>query len=115
MNAAKPGTEAALRTGAAGAAILAASMGCCALGVLADIGDTSKNAARFLTFWKPTGPLSGVSTLAIALWLISWFVLHHLWRQRDCALAKVSVAAGLLLAVAFLLTFPPFEELLLGK
>lgn len=104
-----------VRTGAAGAAILAASLGCCALGVLADIGDASKIAARFLTFWKPTGPLSGVSTLAIALWLIAWFVLHRFWRKRDCAVGKVSFLAGILLAIAFLLTFPPFEDLLLGK
>lgn len=108
-------TQATVRTGAAGAAILAESIGCCALGVLADVGDASKAAARFLTFWRPTGPLSGVSTLAIVLWLITWFVLHRFWRERDCALGKISMAAGVLLGLAFLLTFPPFEDLLLGK
>jgi len=115
MSATELRTETAVRTGAAGAAILAASLGCCALGVLAVIGDASKSAARLLSFWKPTGPLSGVSTLAILIWLIAWFVLHRLWRDRDCALRKVSLAAGVLLAVAFLLTFPPFEDLLPGK
>ena len=108
-------TEAVVRTGAAGAAILSACLGCCALGVLADIGDASKSAARFLTFWKPTGPLCGVSTLAVAIWLVAWIVLHRVWRERDCAFLKVTVASSILLLVGFLLTFPPFEDLLLGK
>lgn len=115
MSTAELRTETSVRTGAAGAAILSACLGCCALGVLADIGDASKAAARFLTFWKATGPLSGVSTLAIAIWLIAWFVPHRIWRERDCAFRKVTVASSILLLVAFLLTFPPFEDLLLGK
>lgn len=115
MNTAELRTETAVRTGAAGAAILAASLGCFALAVIADIGDASKAAARLLTFWKPTGPLSGVSTLAIAIWLVAWLILHRSWRERDCAFRKVTVASSILLLVAFLLTFPPFEDLLLGK
>lgn len=115
MNRAELRTETAAQTGAAGAAILSACLGCCALGVLADIGDASKAAARLLTFSKATGPLSGVSTLAIAIWLIAWIVLHRFWRERVCAFLKVTVASSILLLIAFLLTFPPFEDLLLGK
>lgn len=101
--------------GAAAAAMVAASVGCCALAVLAAIGDAAKSAASLLTFWKPTGPLSGVSTLAIGLWLIVWVVLDRRWRAKDCAWARVNLAVGALLAIAFLLTFPPVEDLLLGK
>lgn len=106
---------AARANGSAAAAMVAASVGCCALAVLATIGDASKSAASLLTFWKPTGPLSGVSTLAIVGWLLVWAVLARRWRARDCAWARVNLAVGILLAAAFLLTFPPFEDLLLGK
>jgi membrane associated rhomboid family serine protease len=115
MTATELRTEAVVQTGAAGAAILSACLGCCTLGILAAIGDASKSAARSLTFWKPTGPLSGVSTLAIAIWLGAWIVLHGFWRERDCALLKVTIASSISLLVGFLLTFPPFEDLLLGK
>lgn len=105
----------AVANGAAGAAVLAASLGCFALGVLAVAGDGWKAVAGLLTFYRPTGPLSGVSTVAILVWLATWFTGNRLWRGKKVALGKVSVAAFVLLALGLLLTFPPFEDLLLGK
>ena len=101
--------------GAAAAAILAASIGCFVLGVLAVAGDGSKTVAHLLTFYLPTGPLSGVSTMAIVIWLITWMLLARLWGARTVAITKVNVAAFVLLGVGLLLTFPPFADLLLRK
>lgn len=101
--------------GPAGAAILAAGIGCFILGVLAVAGDGSKHLAALLTFYKPTGPLSGVSTVAIIVWLVVWLVLARLWKAKAVALAKVNIAAFVLLGVGLLLTFPPFADLLLRK
>ena len=78
-------------------------------------GDGSKAVAGVLTFYGPTGPLSGVSTVAIVIWLASWFGGNHTWKGKQIALGKVSVVAFVLLALGLLLTFPPFEDLLLGK
>lgn len=103
------------RNGAAAAAILSACIGCCTLAVLAMIGDASKSAARMLTFYKPTGPLSGVTTLAIIVWMAAWLVFDRRWRQKSLAFARVTGVALVLLAIGLLLTFPPFEDLLLGK
>jgi hypothetical protein len=105
----------AVPNGAAGAAILAACLGCFALGALAIAGDGSKAVAKMLTFYGPTGPLSGVSTVAILIWLAGWFGWNHAWKGKQIAIGKVSVAAFVLLALGLLLTFPPFEDLLLGK
>lgn len=97
------------------AAILAAGIGCAALGVFAFLGDAFKSIATFFTFYRPTGPLSGVTTSAIIVWLAAWYVLSKRWGGRDVAVARVSLIAFVLLAVGLLLTFPPFMDLLQGK
>lgn len=101
--------------GPVGAAVLSAAIGCFVLGLLAVIGDGSAAAARSLTFYLPTGPLSGVTTTAILVWLIMWFILARLWRSKTVAIAKVNTVAFVLLGLSLLLTFPPFADLLLGK
>ncbi|MEO6982539.1 MAG: hypothetical protein ABI072_05430 [Edaphobacter sp.] len=83
-----------IANGAAAAAILSAGIGCFALGVLTVVGDGSKLVAKLLTFYTPSGPLSGVSTVAMR---------------------RVNMAAFVLLGAGLLLTFPPFGDLLLGR
>lgn len=100
--------------GPVAAALLACGIGCCALGVLAVAGDGSKRIASMLNFYKPTGPLAGVTTVAIAVWLVTWAVLAARWRAKQVAFGRVSTAAFALLALGLLLTFPPIGDLLLG-
>jgi hypothetical protein len=101
--------------GPVAAALLSCGLGCFVLGVLAVAADGSKPLANLLNFSNPTGPLSGITTVAIALWLVSWAVLARLWRNKCVAMGKVRAAAFLLLAFSLLLTFPPFGDLLLGR
>ena len=109
------GATVALPNGPAAAAILAAGIGCFAVGLFALAGDAFRSVAHFFTFYKPTGPLSGVTTSAIIVWLLSWFVLSRQWSTRSVALGRVTAAAFVLLALGVLLTFPPFMDLLQGK
>ena len=102
-------------SGPAAAAILSAALATCALGVFAVVADGSKTIAHWLTFYRPTGPLSGVTTLTILVWLATWLVLAKLWRTRTVNLSKTNALAFLLLACGLLLTFPPFADLLLRK
>ena len=101
--------------GPAAAAILSAGAGSCALGILAVVADGSKTLGRWLAFYHPSGPLSGVTTVTILVWLVIWFVLAKRWRVRNVNLAKTNAVAFFLLACGLLLTFPPFADLLLGK
>lgn len=101
--------------GPVAAAVLSAGIGCFVLGVLAVIGDGSAAAARALTFYFPTGPLSGVTTTAILVWLSAWFILARRWHSRTVAMVKINAVAFVLLGLSLLLTFPPFADLLLGK
>jgi hypothetical protein len=101
-----------LRTNGSGAAaILSAGIGAFCIGLFAVAADKSPHLKSLLNIYKPTGPLSGVTTAAIVLWLVSWVVLALLWRKRDVALARVNTIAFVLLALSFLLTFPPIVDL----
>lgn len=101
--------------GAGAAAILAAGIGSAALGVFTLLADTVDGIKSFLTFYTPTGALSGVTTSAIVIWLVAWFMLAKKWHGREVVLIRVNVMAFVLLTVGFALTFPPFLELLQGK
>jgi len=104
-----------LPSGHAAAAILAAGIGSFALGVFALAGDASTSMARLFTFYRPTGPLSGVTISAIVVWLIAWIALAVPWGGKSVGMAKITWAALVLLALGLLLTFPPFMDFLEGK
>jgi hypothetical protein len=105
----------AIPNGPGAAAILAAGIGCALMGILAFAGDASDSIGRALNFYNPTGALSGVTTLTIIVWLISWFLLHRAWRDREVSMSNINSAAFAGLAIGFLLTFPPLMDLLQGK
>jgi len=102
-------------SGPGAAAILAAGIGCATLGVFALLGDAFTGIASFFKFYGPVGPLSGVTTSAIVVWLAAWFVLAKMWGNRDVAVARIATVAFLLLAAGFALTFPPIMDLIQGK
>jgi len=104
-----------LPNGPAAAAILSAAAGCAFVGILSVVAGASKPIAKVLTFYLPTGSLSGVSSVAILLWLATWVILAKRWRIRTVAIGKVNAMAFLLLALGILLTFPPFAEFLHGN
>jgi hypothetical protein len=110
-----PGSNDSILNGPGGAAILAAGIGSAALGILAFAGDASDVIGKALNIYNPTGTLSGVTTVAIMIWLVTWFALSRRWRERSVSMIKVNTAAFALLVVGFLLTFPPFIDLLQGK
>ena len=101
--------------GAGASAILAAGIGSAALGVFTLLTDAFNGIKSFLTFYMPTGALSGVTTSTIVIWLAAWFMLAKKWNGREVALTRVNVIAFVLLTVGFTLTFPPFLDLLQGK
>jgi hypothetical protein len=104
-----PGTV-AMPNGSGLAAILSAGIGSLALAVLAIVADKSAHIRSDLTFYKPTGPLSGVTTTAILIWLLTWGILEWRWRKRTVAAGRINAVAFILLGLSLLLTFPPIAE-----
>lgn len=101
--------------GAGAAAILAAGLGSLALGVFALAGDSWPALKLPLSIWRPTGPLSGVTTGAVLVWLAAWAILARRWSRREVDLRRVNLAAFAMLFAGLLLTFPPVMDLLQGK
>jgi hypothetical protein len=93
--------------GPGAAAILAAGIGCAAIGVVTLASELSDTVGNLLNFYSPVGPLSGKTTVAIIIWLVAWIVLARLWATKTVAMGTVNLAAFILLAIGFLLTFPP--------
>jgi hypothetical protein len=102
----------AIPNGTGAAAMLAAAVGCFALGVLAFAGDKSVAIKNSLNFYKPTGPLSGVTISAIVIWFAIWGILEWRWGRKTVALGRVNTIALVLLGLSLLLTFPPVVDLL---
>jgi hypothetical protein len=100
--------------GPVAAAVLSCGIGCFVLGALAVAADGSKPLAAALNFYKPSGPLSGVTTVAIVFWIACWAALAARWSKKTVAFGKVSALAFVFLALGLLLTFPPFGDLILG-
>ena len=104
-------TPSAIPNGPGAAAVLAAGVGAFAVGLLAVLADKSAAIKSLMIFSKPTGPLSGMTTSAIVVWLAAWAILHARWRKKTVAPVHIKIALALL-ALAMLLTFPPFANLL---
>ncbi len=102
---------ASLPNGSGAAAILAAGIGSFMLALLAIAADNSASLKSLLNFYKPSGPLSGVTTTAVLVWLIVWGILDWRWRNRTVALGRINTIALLLLGLSLLLTFPPIADL----
>jgi len=100
-----------LTNGSGAAAILAAGIGSIMVGVFAIAADKSASIKSLFVFYKPTGPLSGVTTAALLVWLLAWGVLEFRWGKRTVALARICAAALALLGLSLLLTFPPVADL----
>lgn len=100
-----------LTNGSGAAAILAAGIGSFALAVLACAGDKSAAIKNSLIFYKPTGPLSGVTSTAIVIWPLTWGILEWRWRNRTVAVGRINAVALVLLGLSLLLTFPPVVDL----
>jgi len=101
--------------GPGAAAMIAAGIGSAMVGVLFLAEDASEAINKMLNFYNPVGALSGVTTVSIIVWLGAWLLLNRLWGTKKVDMAKANIAAFALLIVGFLLTFPPFIDLLQGK
>lgn len=98
------------------AGVLAAGIGCAALGALVDASEASKAVSKALNFYTPTGDLSGKTIIAIVIWLGAWAVLHGMWRKRNIrSRGAVLTVALILIAFGVIAIFPPFFELFAAR
>lgn len=104
-------TGVASHNGAAAAAILSAGIASILFAVLTITSDHSIGVKTLLTFYKPTGPLSGETTVTVVAWVGVWGVLEWLWQKRDVPLKSISLISFILFGLALLGIFPPISDL----
>jgi glycerol-3-phosphate acyltransferase PlsY len=100
-------------SGPVAAAFVAAGIGSFVMGLFVTLNELGGDISTFLKFdanfgiGKGVGPLSGKVTLAVLAFIISWVVLHFLWRGKEVNFGRAFTAALILVGLGFLLTFPP--------
>jgi len=105
-------TRERIPNGPAAAAILSVGVGSAVIGLMTTGAVISAGLKSALNWWGPAGPLTGKTGLGVITWLVTWVVLHILWRGKDVPFVRVFVVTLVLLALGLLLTFPPVFEAL---
>jgi hypothetical protein len=95
--------------GAPWAALLAASIGGFAMGLVVLLNEAGVFAAPSL--YAPSGGVSGRTAIAVIVWLVSWGVLHTRWRTRRIEPGGIRMAMLVLLGLGLVGTFPPVWSL----
>jgi hypothetical protein len=93
------------------AAILAGGVGCLALGVFTTLSEASTSFADKLAWSDDVGPLSGKTIMTVIVWLVSWAILHAVYRNRTAGIGRALTIALVLIGFGVLLTFPTFFQL----
>lgn len=97
-------------TGPIAAAVLAVGIGAFVLGLVTTLNEASTDVHDFLEFDEDVGPLSGKTIIAVVAYLVSWAVLHGLWRRQNPALRPILIATAVLVALGVLGTLPTFFQ-----
>lgn len=100
--------QAVVTTGPAAAAMIAGGAGTFVIGLLTTLAEVSEAIKNALNWVKPSGPLSGKTAVGVIVWLIVWFVLNSVMKNKDSDLTKAFTITIFLIVAGLLLTFPPF-------
>lgn len=103
-------TETRIATGVAAATFIAGGLGTLVLGLMTTGAVLSGSLKSALNLWNPAGPLSGKTTVAVIIWLISWVLLNSLWKDKNVDLSKSFIITLVLIGLGLLFTFPPIFE-----
>jgi hypothetical protein len=96
--------------GGIAAAVIAAGIACAVLGLLVIAAAASPVVAQWLTFYQPTGPLSGKAVVSIVVYLVVWPNLHFRLRDKQVDLYKSFMITVALVAIGVVGTFPPVYQ-----
>lgn len=107
---AKEEVSAKVAIGVAAAAFLSSGVGTLVIGLMTTGAVLSEGLKNALNWWNPAGPLTGKTGVGVLAWLISWVILHTLWKDKEADFTKVFIITLILIGLGFVLTFPPVFE-----
>ena len=96
--------------GPVAAAIIAGGVGALSLGVLTTLAEASVDIKDFLTLDDGVGALSGKTIGAVIIWLVSWVVLHLMYKDKPLETPRALTVALVLIGLGILGTFPIFFQ-----
>ena len=94
------------------AALLAAGIGVLVLGVIDLLAKTVPPFDALLSWYPPTGDLSGISSLSVLVWLGVWAGLSRAWKACSVDSGRVLGATLILTVIGVILTFPPTAQVI---
>jgi hypothetical protein len=100
--------------GVAAAAVLASAIGVFVIGSLTTLAEISQLLRTALTWSGAVGPLIGKTGVGVIVWLILWPILHAIWRGKEVNFSAIYTASLIIIALGWLLTFPPVFEAFSG-
>jgi hypothetical protein len=103
--------EPRIPNGPAAAALLAGGIGSAVFGVIVLLSEVIESVGPALNWYNPVGPLSGKTTLGVAVFFIAWVILHSMWKRKEVNFNSIVTTSFVLLAIGLLLTFPPVWRL----
>ena len=92
------------------AAIIAGGIGCLALGVFTTLAEASTSVKDWLQWDDRVGPLAGKTGMAVLIWLVSWAVLHVVYRDKPFETRRALTISLILIGLGVLGTFPTFFQ-----
>jgi hypothetical protein len=92
------------------AAIIAGGIGAAAIGLFTVLAEASTSVKDWLQWSDRVGPLSGKTIMALIVWLVSWAVLHLIYRHRAYETLRALAIALVLIGLGVLGTFPTFFQ-----
>ena len=92
------------------ASLIAAGIGAVTLGLFITLAEASTGTKDFLQWNDRVGPLSGKTILAVIAYFGSFLILGLVWRGKTFALRSILIAAGALVLLGLLFTFPPIFQ-----
>lgn len=97
------------------ASLIAAGIGAVVLGLFITLAEASTGIKDFLQWNDRVGPLSGKTILAVIAYFGSFLILGLVWRGKAFSLRSILLAAGILVLIGLLFTFPPIFQVFASK
>lgn len=92
------------------AAMIAGGIGCFTMGLFTTLAEASASIKEFLNWNNGVGPLAGKTGMAVIFWLVSWAILHVVYRNRSANVQRALIITLVLVGLGFVMTFPTFFQ-----
>jgi hypothetical protein len=96
--------------GPVAAALIAGGIGAAAVGFFTTLAEANSGAKSWLEWNAAVGSLSGITSMAVVVWLVAWAGLHRVSKVRPVEFRTAFIVTLVLVGMAAVGTFPTFFQ-----